>query len=126
MGTPPSPSNEDSKGCGTIMRIAPCALLPTGDGAFELGRLCWAITHGHLTGYLAGAAFAETLGRILVGEDLSSAIGATLCLLESTDSGEEATTITQLVLDLQTADLPYYERVTRLETYRGDGVDSRT
>ena len=122
MGTPPSPSNEDSKGCGTSMRIAPCALLPTGEGAFELGR-----HHARPPdGLSRRSRVRRNLGAHPCRPDLSSAIGATLCLLESTDSGEEVTTITRLVLDLQTADVPYYERVTRLETYRGDGVDSRT
>ncbi|MGB8381546.1 MAG: ADP-ribosylglycohydrolase family protein [Dermatophilaceae bacterium] len=41
----------DSKGCGTVMRIAPVGL--AGNRRFELGCEVAALTHGHPTGILA-------------------------------------------------------------------------
>ena len=74
MGTPFKPLN-DSKGCGTIMRIAPCALLvPDGSDAFDLAAWCGAITHGHALGWGAGAAFAAVLERVLAGDSLIAAV----------------------------------------------------
>lgn len=49
----------DSKGCGTIMRMAPVGLMYFGDNrnAFNIGCELSAITHGHPSGYLSGGFF---------------------------------------------------------------------
>ena len=55
------PAVNDSKGCGGVMRVAPCAFLFNPfDVASESARL----THGHPTGYLAAGLFADILNRL--------------------------------------------------------------
>jgi ADP-ribosyl-[dinitrogen reductase] hydrolase len=54
-----------SKGCGDIMRSAPCGLLAASPAiAFDLAGECSALTHGHPTGHGASAYFAELIHEI--------------------------------------------------------------
>ena len=55
-------TDNESKGCGALVRSAPCAFFPP---AFELARDSARLTHGHPTGYLAAALFADILQRLL-------------------------------------------------------------
>lgn len=56
-----SPAQNNSKGCGALMRSAPCAFFANAfDYAAEAGRL----THGHPSGYLAAGLFADILQRM--------------------------------------------------------------
>ncbi len=51
-----------SKGCGALVRVAPCAFFAHAfDYASQSGRL----THGHPTGYLAAGLFADILQRVV-------------------------------------------------------------
>lgn len=54
-------ADNNSKGCGGVMRVAPCAFFP---GAFELASETSHYSHGHPTGYLAAGLFADILRRI--------------------------------------------------------------
>jgi ADP-ribosylglycohydrolase len=51
----------DSKGCGGVMRVAPCAFL---SNPFEVASETARLTHGHPTGYLAAGLFADILNRL--------------------------------------------------------------
>ncbi|HVS16349.1 MAG TPA: ADP-ribosylglycohydrolase family protein [Thermoanaerobaculia bacterium] len=52
----------DSKGCGDIMRSAPCGLLAASPAiAFDLAADCCRLTHGHPTGQGASGYFAELI-----------------------------------------------------------------
>ncbi len=62
-----------SKGCGTVMRIAPVGLLRQ-DGVFELASRIAALTHGHPSGILAAGFLAELLKEINLGRSLSEAL----------------------------------------------------
>ena len=69
MGMMEEPVN-DSKGCGGVMRVAPCGMLnlmqDKGDDGYALqGAAASAITHGHLLGYVPGAMLADIISRIL-------------------------------------------------------------
>ncbi len=83
-------AENDSKGCGAIMRVAPVGLLypsATADGAsnpaFDIGKEVSACTHGNPTGYLAGAVFAQIIASIVEGHTLLAAIDAARATLRA-------------------------------------------
>ena len=74
-GTIDQPIN-NSKGCGTIMRMAPVGLFFEGKAneAFETACELSAITHGHPTGYLSAGFFAATITNLAIGNSLIDSI----------------------------------------------------
>jgi ADP-ribosylglycohydrolase len=74
----------DSKGCGTVMRVAPVGLLSAARGdrgtspAYELGEEVSRLTHGHPAGYMAGAAFAVLIALLMAGLAMRAAVDAML------------------------------------------------
>jgi len=97
-------ANNDSKGCGGVMRVAPigmyfATLATKGDAsksdllkeAFETGCRSAAITHGHPTGQLASGAFAALVMLLLTNTSLERAIEVVLPLLVAHPEHEETT-----------------------------------
>ncbi len=64
-GTIEEPIN-NSKGCGTVMRMAPVGLIFSDDMAlaFDMGCKFSALTHGHPSGYLSGGFFAAVISGL--------------------------------------------------------------
>lgn len=88
-GSVVSPPN-DSKGCGAVMRAAPCGLAAaTREIAFELGRDTGALTHGHPSGYLASAYVAAVIWDLARGSSMGAALDAADRLLSSAHGREE-------------------------------------
>ena len=65
-----APAKNNSKGCGTIMRVAPVALMLPRDQVRSVAIETSALTHGHPTGQLAAAAWAEILADVAMGADV--------------------------------------------------------
>jgi ADP-ribosylglycohydrolase len=81
LGTVDRPPN-DSKGCGAVMRVAPCGLAAaTREEAFALARDTGVITHGHPSGYLSGAYLAALVWDLARGGSLDAALDAADALL---------------------------------------------
>jgi len=81
-------AENNSKGCGTVMRIAPVGLLRQ-DGVFELASRIAALTHGHPSGILAAGFLAELLKEINLGRSLNDALQkAKTSLIEQSDNEE--------------------------------------
>ena len=88
-------AQNQSKGCGTVMRIAPVGLfaarlISSGpSSAYEMGKeLSW-LTHGHPSGYIAGGALAAIIWGLARGNTLNKAIDDALELVETDlDSAE--------------------------------------
>ncbi|CAM6118529.1 unnamed protein product [Calypogeia fissa] len=89
-----------SKGCGGIVRVAPCGLFVHGafsfcspnekaELAFKLGCLAAAITHTHPSGWLSSGCLAAIISRILSGDMLVHAINQTIELVENEPNHEE-------------------------------------
>eukprot|EP00246_Nothoceros_aenigmaticus_P011588 TRINITY_DN3212_c0_g3_i1.p1 TRINITY_DN3212_c0_g3~~TRINITY_DN3212_c0_g3_i1.p1 ORF type:complete len:408 (+),score=84.21 TRINITY_DN3212_c0_g3_i1:182-1405(+) len=90
----------DSKGCGGIMRVAPCGLIVVSafpflssddqaELAFKLGCVSAAITHTHPSGWLSSGFQAAVIARILSGDTLEIAIDKTTLLLKEEESNDE-------------------------------------
>ena len=72
-------ARNDSKGCGTIMRVAPIGLCGAGQ-IDSLADECSHLTHGHPTGRDAARAWVHLLARVLAGQDLAEAAQAVLAM----------------------------------------------
>ena len=111
MGTPDEPIN-DSKGCGGVMRVAPVGLIAV--NPFDLGSECAAITHGHLTGYLAAGALAVVVSEISKGQGIDKACQLALEELAAHDGHEETTRVVEAALALAGTTAPSPEAVETL------------
>ena len=67
-------ASNDSKGCGTVMRMAPVGLFWSPDDAYDKGCEFSAITHGHPTGITAGGAFAMLISCLIQGKSLERSL----------------------------------------------------
>jgi ADP-ribosylglycohydrolase len=81
----------NSKGCGGIMRVAPCGILHPDDplAAFNLGCLAAKLTHGHPTGYLSAGVFAALIALLMDGQSLERAADTAREILISFPEHEE-------------------------------------
>jgi ADP-ribosylglycohydrolase len=82
-------AKNDSKGCGTIMRVAPVALMVPRDQVRSVAIDSSALTHGHPTGQLAAAAWAEMLADVATGAKLEETAAATAGEYERLENGFE-------------------------------------
>ena len=67
-------AENNSKGCGTVMRMAPVGLFFDPVAAYEYGCKFSAITHGHPTGITAGGAFAMLISYLRKGTPLKRSL----------------------------------------------------
>ena len=98
MGRPGYPFNA-SKGCGGVMRIAPCALVKEWD-PYDLGCRLAAITHGHHSGYLAAGAQSLIIRAVLEGRAVANAASGALARLVMHPGGEECITAVRKAITL--------------------------
>jgi ADP-ribosylglycohydrolase len=87
-----APANNNSKGCGGVMRVAPAGLLPAffdTRSAFELATKLATLTHGHPTGYLAAGALAAIVRNLLDGASHEASTAGALEFLSEDRAGEE-------------------------------------
>lgn len=101
MGTVEKPIN-DSKGCGTVMRIAPVGLVFRHDRkiAFREGVKISAITHGHPSGYLSGGVLSSIIADLSNGENLEEAISNALEILKGWERYEEVYGIIERAVEI--------------------------
>ena len=94
-----APARNDSKGCGTIMRVAPVALMVERDRVRSLAMETSALTHGHLTGQLAAAAWAEMLADVASGTSLGDSARLMADAYARIEGGTETSTAIRAALD---------------------------
>lgn len=90
-----TPAQNDSKGCGGVMRVAPVGLYawtrhnhPA--DTFQLGAEIAALTHGHPTGQLTSGAMAVLIQALTDGASLTDALAVAKTILRQHDDHEES------------------------------------
>jgi len=83
-----SKANNNSKGAGGIMRVAPVAMMFASrsdqtEKVYRLAKEAAWLTHGHPTGYLAAGAFAVVLHGLLCGKTVPEGLEDARLLLKS-------------------------------------------
>jgi ADP-ribosyl-[dinitrogen reductase] hydrolase len=74
------PANNDSKGCGTVMRVAPIGLLYDDELAYRMGRQTSALTHGHPTASTAAGALCVIISQLRKEVPLDQAVKLALAI----------------------------------------------
>jgi ADP-ribosylglycohydrolase len=86
-------ANNASKGCGAVMRAAPCGLVAaTREDAFALACDQGRITHGHPGGVLPAGALAAMVWDLVRGVPMPVAVDAALALVTAEPGGAGAET----------------------------------
>jgi len=131
MGTLDEPVNT-SKGCGGVMRTAPCGMirmpdLPDNEDAYALqGAMAGAITHGHVMGYVPAAMLADIIHMILLedGRTLEQIVEDSverMLRLFPYPATERFAGLIRLAMELSWRDVPDVEAISRLgEGWVGD------
>jgi ADP-ribosylglycohydrolase len=108
----------DSKGCGGVMRVAPCGLFtpcaPTPEAAFRLGCDAAALTHGHASGILPAGHFAATIALLREGAGLAQALDGADALLAQQDGAAETVAALAAARALAARGRPSPEALERL------------
>lgn len=91
-------ARNNSKGCGTIMRVAPIGLMFPRDRVRGMAIETSALTHGHVTGQLAAAAWAEMLADVAAGARLEETATRTADIYARLDGGNETARAIQAAL----------------------------
>ncbi len=113
-------ATNDSKGCGTVMRVAPVGIVCAASDAqpwssFEMGVEVSQLTHGHPTGYLAGGFFAQLIAHLVDGLPLREAITAgSVTLRGHGEQGQELNAAVQGAMALADEGPPTPQRIESL------------
>ena len=104
-------ADNNSKGAGGIMRVAPVAMMFYGqpgqaEMVFRFGKESAWITHGHPSGYYAAAAFAVILHALLCDEPLATGIERADRMLQASPDAEETRRAMTLGVDLARSEIP--------------------
>lgn len=103
-------AENNSKGCGGIMRAAPAGLLATriitddcessSRLAFDIGCVTARLTHGHPSGYLPAGVLAAVIAAIITGGSLEDAISISLDILSDRNGAGETVAAVHSAVDL--------------------------
>ncbi|OLT52299.1 ADP-ribosylglycohydrolase [Gordonia sp. CNJ-863] len=116
---PGTPADNDSKGCGGVMRAAPVGLFAaraewSAMGTFDLGTAIAALTHGHPSGSLTGGVLALMVRELAEGAPLEDALAAAKNILRTKPEHEETLAAVELAERLAGEDVAPEEAISRL------------
>lgn len=106
------PMQNDSKGCGAVMRMAPVGLVA--NDPFDLGCRAGWITHGHPSGYLAAGYLAQLIRGIADGRSIDTALDAADARLVAYPDHEECLEAVRHARELAEIGEGTAERVAKL------------
>lgn len=105
----------DSKGCGAVMRVAPIGLaMASAEEAFIAARDAGVLTHGHPSGYLSGAYFAALIWSVSRAKPLATAMEIADALLDREAQNGEMVTILERTRKLAALGIPSVSTIERL------------
>ena len=112
-------AENESKGCGGVMRAAPVGLFAvrkalSDEVTFRLGAQCAHVTHGHPTGYLSAGLFAVIIRCLIQGMTLRAAIDVGLQELQRHNGHEETLLSVQRALMLSATGLSHRQAIQML------------
>lgn len=114
-------AQNDSKGCGGVMRVAPAGLFSwrlsqyeAPHDAFQLGTELAALTHGHPTGALTGGVLSVLIVGLTDGASLTEALDTAKVILRAQPSHEETLQAVELAEELVVSGLPHEEAISQL------------
>ena len=114
-------ARNNSKGCGSVMRVAPVGLfgwrlrqvaLP--QDTFHLGRDLAALTHGHPTGSLPAGVLAVLILALTDGASLGEALVASKALLRAEADHEPTLRAIEMAEDFAASGMPTEAAIARL------------
>ena len=112
-----------SKGCGSIMRVAPIGLYfwKNENAAFRIGLESGALTHGHIDAVLAAGFYAAFIALIIQGKSMKdSALGA-LEILKTHEGHESVSEKIELAIELAGKNIPPVKAMEKIgEGYTAD------
>ena len=114
-----APAQNDSKGCGGVMRVAPIGLYAAACGqpselAFTWGCAVSALTHGHPTGQFPGGVMAMLVCDLVQGRGLREALAAAKVVLRRHSRHEETLAALEAAESLAEGSLSSEEAIPRL------------
>lgn len=113
-------AQNDSKGCGSVMRVAPVGLFAwhfrreNPQQTFELGIELAALTHGHPTGILTAGVFAVLILALADGLTLLDALKIAKDCLRTKPDNEETLLAIEMAESLAVQGMPHDEAIVKL------------
>jgi ADP-ribosylglycohydrolase len=98
----------NSKGCGSVMRVAPIGLYfwKNEEMAFRIGMESGALTHGHMDAILSAGYYAAFVANIIYGLDLAEAATKALARLRLHKGHEATSTLIEKAVALASGGKP--------------------
>jgi ADP-ribosylglycohydrolase len=88
-------AQNDSKGCGAVMRTAPVGLVATPDEVWDIAWRVAELTHGHRSGICAAVFLSILLNEIVSGASLVDALRTTKAVVVEVPNGEVVEAVEQ-------------------------------
>ncbi|MFE0748999.1 ADP-ribosylglycohydrolase family protein [Gordonia sp. NPDC058843] len=116
---PGAPADNDSKGCGGVMRVAPVGLFAaraewSAAGTFDLAVTLATLTHGHPSGSLPAGVLAVAIRDLAVGASLPEALTVAKGVLRTRAGHEETLAALDAAEALAGSSLSHEAAITRL------------
>jgi len=115
------PADNDSKGCGGVMRVAPVGLfgwrfgqMESPESVFELGTEIAALTHGHPTGSLTAGVLAVLILALTDGSSLPDALSLAKSVLRKQENCAETVDAIEMAERLAASGLPHDQAISQL------------